>query len=92
MRKENNAKMLALLKYTWVAKERQILHTYEYFFTASRNKTIYIYMYIIFKIFCQRPKTVCVDYSLHRIYEENHKNLRVLNVWLMLVLYLFAGV
>ena len=46
------------------------------------NNTIYIYIYIcmyvcmyVFKISSQCPRTVGVDYSLDRIYEENHINL-----------------
>ena len=34
----------------------------------------YIYIYI-YKLSSQYPRTVCVDYSLHRIYEGNHINL-----------------
>ena len=44
---------------------------------------IYIYIYIyryryiyISKLSSQCPRTVGVDYSLHRIYEGNHINLR----------------
>ena len=44
----------------------------------SRGRMIemekYIYIYI-YKLSSQCPRTVGVDYSLHRIYEGNHINL-----------------
>ena len=43
---------------------------------SMTQPNIYIYIYIyVFKISSQCPNTMGVDYSLHRIYEENHINL-----------------
>ena len=52
-----------------------MLNEIEYTHTHTHTH-IYIYIYIyIFKISSQCPRTVGVDYFLHRIYEENHINL-----------------
>ena len=65
----SNIKLRHLFKKIWKDLEYTIQPICLYYLM----KHIYIYIYI--KISSQSPKTVSVDYSLHRIYEENHINL-----------------
>ena len=50
-------------------------HTHTHIYIYIYYIYIYIYIYIIYKTSSQCPRTVGVDYSLHRIYEGNHINL-----------------